>query len=46
MSKRPSSIKKIYTIDLGNNLSIYERRKHTKFNQYFDQIWKDLELDE
>lgn len=46
MSKRPSSIKKIYKIDLGNDLSIYDRRKHAKFNQYFDQIWKDLELNE
>ena len=46
LSKRPSCIKNIININIKNNNSIYERRKDNKFNEYFDYIWKDLEINE
>ncbi len=46
LSKRPASIKKILTIDIKNESSIYERRKDINFNKYFDIIWKDLDINE
>ena len=44
LSKRPSIITNIITINIANNKSIYERRKDPTFNQYFDKIWEDLEI--
>ena len=38
-------IKKIINIDIDSN-SINERRKDIKFNDYYDIIWKDLDLNE
>lgn len=46
LSKRPSEIKNIININIQNNTSIYERRKDQRFNEYFDLIWKDLDIDE
>lgn len=46
LSPRPSTIKNIIDIDIKNNTSLYERRKDSKYNDYFDIIWKDLDLNE
>lgn len=46
LSKRPSQIKNIINIDFINQDSIYERRKEEKYHQYFDTIWKDLDINE
>lgn len=46
LSKRPSIIKNIVPIDIENKESIYERRKDKNFHQYFDTIWKDLDVNE
>ena len=46
LSKRPLIIKNIIDINMKNNNSIYERRKDEKFYQYFDLIWKDLDINE
>ncbi len=46
LSKRPSQIKNIINIDFLNQESIYERRKEKKYHQYFDTIWKDLDINE
>ena len=46
LTKRPSRIKNIYKIKLENNKSINERRQSPSYNNYFEAIWKDLELDE
>lgn len=42
LSKRPSIVKNIYDIDL-NGSSPTENRKDTKFNDYCDLIWEDID---
>ena len=44
LSKRPAFIKSIINIDINNKDSIIERRKDNKYNDYFDLIWKDLDI--
>lgn len=46
LSKRPAKIKKIISINILNKNSIYERRKDKKYLDYFDEIWKDLDINE
>lgn len=46
LSKRPAKIKKIIEIKFQNNESILERRKEKKYQEYFDIIWKDLDVNE
>lgn len=46
LSKRPAKIKNIININIENTNSIYERRKDNNFHQYFDSIWKDLDINE
>ena len=41
LSKRPATIKNIHLIDLGDGTP-FEKRELPKFNQYFDDIWKEL----
>ncbi len=42
-SERPCKVKKILKIDFGShNLTAHEKRKHEKFNEYFDIIWSEL----
>ncbi|MDR0739120.1 MAG: ABC transporter ATP-binding protein [Oscillospiraceae bacterium] len=44
LSKRPSKVKKILKIEFDEkNLSSLEKRKHKKFNFYFDIIWNGLD---
>lgn len=44
LSKRPCSIKNIYTIDLENKSDPVSNRKDKSFLKYFESIGKDLEL--
>ncbi len=44
LSKRPSTIKKIYNIELDNPSSPINNRKDKKFMEYYDKIWKDLDI--
>ena len=44
LSKRPCTIKKIYTIELENRKDPINNRKDKKFIEYYDQIWKDLDI--
>lgn len=46
LSKRPAIIKNIISINMPNKNSIYERRKDENYNKYFDNIWKDLDINE
>lgn len=46
LSKRPSIIKNIIDINIQNKDSLYERRKDKLYNEYFDTIWKDLDINE
>lgn len=45
LSKSPAYIKKIYNIELVNKDLPTVNRKDTKFNYYYDLIWKDLSED-
>ena len=48
LGKRPGHIRKIVTIDFetSKKLSSKEARIHPKFQEYFNQIWKELKADE
>lgn len=43
LTKRPSVVKKIYTIEIDNNVLPSKRREYKKFNDYYNEIWKDLD---
>ncbi|NOU97777.1 ATP-binding cassette domain-containing protein [Paenibacillus sp. LMG 31456] len=45
MSKRPSTISSIYNIELGEGkgLSPWKKREAVRYNDYFNQIWRELE---
>ena len=45
LSKRPSTIKKIFDIDLDEKLLPTEKRKLDLFNKYYDIIWKEMNND-
>ena len=44
LTKRPCTIKKIYDIKLENKTNPIENRKDSKFNDYYDMIWRDLDV--
>lgn len=44
LTKRPCQIKKIYNIKLDNPSLPTENRKDNKFNYYYDQIWRDIDV--
>ena len=48
LGKRPGHIRTIVTIDFGTDkkLSSKEARIHPMFQNYFNQIWKELKADE
>ncbi len=46
LSKRPATIKNIIDIKFKNNDSIFTRRRDNQYEEYFDLIWKDLDMNE
>lgn len=44
LSNRPSKIKNIYEIELPNKSLPTKNRKNEKFNDYYNMIWKDLDI--
>lgn len=44
LSKRPSTIKKTYAIELENKSDPISNRKDKRFFEYYDKIWKDLDV--
>ena len=44
LSKRPAEIKCIYDIKLENPSNPINNRKDIKFSQYYEKIWKDLDI--
>ena len=45
ISQRPANIKNIYEINLSvDSLSPVERRKAKEFADYYDKIWRDLDV--
>ena len=46
LTDRPSTIKNIYDIKLDNPTAPINNRKDSKFNYYYDLIWKDIDYHE
>ena len=44
LSKRPCHVKKIYDIVLTNKKNPIENRKAKEFSDYYNKIWKDLDI--
>ena len=44
LSKRPCKVKSIYNINLENKTNPIDNRKDSKFNYYYDMIWRDLDV--
>lgn len=44
LSNRPARVKRIYTMEFDTN-SPRERRETPKFNEYFKQVWRDLQVE-
>ena len=44
LTRRPAKIKNIHTIDFGSNRSPLACRDDPKFSQYFNLIWKELDV--
>ncbi len=45
MSRRPGRVKTEYPIDIPSSLPLMEKRNHPDFNDYFNNIWQQLDLD-
>lgn len=43
LSKRPSQIKNIYSINFKNNVNSIQKRQEQEFSYYYDKIWRDLD---
>jgi len=44
LTKRPATIKKVYDIKLSNKSIPTENRKAKEFSNYYDKIWRDLDV--
>ncbi len=44
LTKRPAIVKNIYEIKLTNKSTPLENRKCSEFNEYYDKIWRDLDV--
>ena len=44
LTKRPSCVKKIYKINLTNKSTPINNRKCKEFSEYYDMIWRDLDV--
>ncbi|MBQ9182098.1 MAG: ABC transporter ATP-binding protein [Bacilli bacterium] len=44
LSKRPCSIKKIIPIKIENKSTPIENRKSKEFSKYYEEIWKEIDL--
>lgn len=43
LSNRPSSVKKIFNIELSNKTTPINNRKCLEFKDYYDAIWKEID---
>lgn len=43
LTKRPSTIKKIYNINMTDKSTPINNRKCKEFNDYYDKIWKEID---
>ena len=44
LSKRPCITKKVFDIKLTNSSTPIENRKCIEFSDYYEQIWKELDI--
>ena len=44
LSKRPAKIKNIYNIHLTNSSTPINNRKCKEFSNYYELIWRDLDV--
>lgn len=44
LSERPAVIKEVFDLSEFRGVSPMERRNHDRFKQYFNEIWKELDL--
>ena len=44
LSKRPAIVKSIYNISFDKNTTPIEKRNNLLFNNYYDKIWRDLDV--
>ena len=44
LTKRPALIKNIYNIKIPNKSTPINNRKTKEFNNYYDLIWRDLDV--
>lgn len=44
LSKRPCTIKKVFAIELENPSTPIENRKDRKFMEYYDALWRELDV--
>ena len=44
LTKRPATVKKIYEINMVNKSTPINNRKTKEFNEYYDMIWRDLDV--
>ena len=44
LTSRPARVKKIYDIKMKNKGSPIDNRKCPEFNEYYDLIWKDIDI--
>lgn len=44
LTKRPSTVKKIYTVTMKDKSSPIHNRKCPEFSEYYDKIWRDLDV--
>ncbi len=44
LSKRPCYVKKIYEINLTNKSTPIKNRQAKEFREYYNKIWKDLDI--
>lgn len=44
LTKRPAKIKKIYKVELSDKSTPINNRKCKEFSKYYDELWRDLDV--
>jgi len=44
LTKRPGKIKKIYNVKLSDKSTPINNRKCKEFSKYYDELWRDLDV--
>ena len=44
LSNRPSTVKKIYNIEMKNKSTPIKNRNSEEFKDYYDKIWKEIDF--